>query len=484
MQNTNTLSQSLLSMDQMTNISSDPTTNFDSEKLGSTTAKLNKFIIDNKQFVSDSYPNLIERFNQSYLTSIELADIMNKKYIDINQLYSELSVTPFTVQLKSILSLIDGYFTSMYAAVSSGFCSLYTDNSITISTLLSTGSALISELKNFNLSSILGKLQTVDSLIKTIIDKFVSQIKSIFEGLKATLSSIGNRNAFNKLYENFSQVSSLFEKDSIESLKSTAEKILTTLAEQFKEITPQILNFILFKACTLSSSIEDTLFKPVNLLTGQISAFNNNSTVLKNYSTRHRINAINAGANRYSSDEIYSTQMNLVSSVNMSGEQYITAMPSDLERTLLMTLSDQGNQFIEFSPQVLNMHKQYPSSNPANNIPGAGWRKVHPDVWIYLMRVAQRMGVKFYINSAYRNENKNSAVGGANNSLHMSGLAVDVSMSGVDRTSFIKYCSQESFKGIGTYPSFIHVDLGNRRTWGTHDSHLLAMHEQDRFRKG
>jgi hypothetical protein len=139
-------------------------------------------------------------------------------------------------------------------------------------------------------------------------------------------------------------------------------------------------------------------------------------------------------------------------------------------------LGETGNEFISFASSVLNMDDPYP---------GAGYFEVKSDVWIGIFRVARRMGRRFIINSGYRSPAYNASVGGATRSMHMSGLALDVNMTGVNRDLFIEYASQEGFTGIGTYSTFIHVDRRDgRSTWGDFNTEALALHRTDSFRRG
>lgn len=73
------------------------------------------------------------------------------------------------------------------------------------------------------------------------------------------------------------------------------------------------------------------------------------------------------------------------------------------------------------------------------------------------------------INSVYRDPDKNAAVGGARGSMHMSGRAADINVkdwSIEDRINLIQKASALGFTGIGVYDNAIHLDIGNRRSWG------------------
>lgn len=75
------------------------------------------------------------------------------------------------------------------------------------------------------------------------------------------------------------------------------------------------------------------------------------------------------------------------------------------------------------------------------------------------------------VNSWYRTPEYNRQVGGAKNSMHMQGHAVDFTVEGLTPTQvFAKLrAARDSGKikigGLGKYPRWVHADLGKTRTW-------------------
>lgn len=103
------------------------------------------------------------------------------------------------------------------------------------------------------------------------------------------------------------------------------------------------------------------------------------------------------------------------------------------------------------------------------------YRKNNPDKNI-VKGLAQRLqyirrklnGKGLYINSGYRTFAHNKEVGGAKESRHMKGWAVDVSMSNFsvsEKKKFLISASECGIGGIGFYNTFIHLDLGRKRRW-------------------
>ena len=81
------------------------------------------------------------------------------------------------------------------------------------------------------------------------------------------------------------------------------------------------------------------------------------------------------------------------------------------------------------------------------------------------MRVA--VGRPMILLSAYRSEAHNAIVGGAALSEHLLGHAFDIELRGHDRSRLTFEAAQAGFTGFGYYGSFLHVDTGRRRSWGS-----------------
>ena len=75
------------------------------------------------------------------------------------------------------------------------------------------------------------------------------------------------------------------------------------------------------------------------------------------------------------------------------------------------------------------------------------------------------LGREILVTSLYRCEKHNAACGGAANSYHMRGMAVDCFVKKSDQPDFIKKARYCGAGGIGIGESFIHCDMGPERSW-------------------
>jgi zinc D-Ala-D-Ala carboxypeptidase len=86
-----------------------------------------------------------------------------------------------------------------------------------------------------------------------------------------------------------------------------------------------------------------------------------------------------------------------------------------------------------------------------------------------LEALRKRLGGRpLVVTSGYRSKEHNAAVGGAANSQHLYGQAVDIALANADGAEVEGHAKMLGFTGIGRYPGkgVIHLDIGPARTWG------------------
>ena len=84
-------------------------------------------------------------------------------------------------------------------------------------------------------------------------------------------------------------------------------------------------------------------------------------------------------------------------------------------------------------------------------------------------RLVDAYGQPLTINSAYRDPKKNAEVGGADNSQHIHGNAIDIDVTGKtydERVALANMAWDAGYRGIGFYDNSLHFDVGDPRGWG------------------
>lgn len=81
-----------------------------------------------------------------------------------------------------------------------------------------------------------------------------------------------------------------------------------------------------------------------------------------------------------------------------------------------------------------------------------------------LQQLRDDLGSPISINSAYRCESHNLAIGGEKKSQHMKGTATDIVVKGMTPDEVADAC--EKFDGLGRYDTFTHIDSrGKKARW-------------------
>jgi zinc D-Ala-D-Ala carboxypeptidase len=89
---------------------------------------------------------------------------------------------------------------------------------------------------------------------------------------------------------------------------------------------------------------------------------------------------------------------------------------------------------------------------------------IHPALIVAFQAIRDSIGKPIRINSGYRSPSHNAKVGGASESLHTKGMAMDLSS---DFATPAEIQAIADSLGLVTriYPTFVHVDCGKFRKW-------------------
>jgi len=98
--------------------------------------------------------------------------------------------------------------------------------------------------------------------------------------------------------------------------------------------------------------------------------------------------------------------------------------------------------------------------------PCCGKCEMSEDLVLTLDRIRKCLELPIFITSAFRCEKHNKEVGGAPDSAHLKGLAVDVSvLSSPYRCELISCAIYMRIRRIGIAKTFVHLDIDKSKPW-------------------
>lgn len=538
----------LYSFDQIVERSVNPLNSFDPTILKNVTNRANSVL---KRIDTSDYPYLDSRIKQGDIIYPELGDyILNSGYgldeisYTINNFANLIDRYPavsnntvlvndslVTGGMRNVLNSMELYYSGNLAnSVTGGLCGAISGAFKKISeafALIEVGKGLLDSLLNFSLSfsfdfaALLNPLNALKDKLLSIVDSLqkslISQTQAIVNSAASVLNGIRDNlpMLMGKVGKIAGNIYTFLKDFSIDSIKSQIETAVDSATAQFEEITPENIALLLMRFCQFAELIQGFMKSPVDQFSSFVGKLQRGYELANSVSMTVTLNAVASGAFRLDDAGIEAGKRALMKAANArqnsrapagggGGSSGSTApfaplhvtdaergwvtdnsLTSD-EKVALLNLTEKGipGRFT-FAASVINMGKSV-SDAPEN----AGWDYLDRSLLGKLIVISRRMGTSFVINSGYRSPQYNRRIGGVQKSQHMKGTAIDVSMAGKSnefKKDFIIKASQQGILGIGTYNSFIHIDIGSRRYWNKTSSAfnpVLVEHAHDNLRSG
>lgn len=107
----------------------------------------------------------------------------------------------------------------------------------------------------------------------------------------------------------------------------------------------------------------------------------------------------------------------------------------------------------------MNIQKPYDYFNDEElKCPCCGTLKMEEGLMMKLNKFRHEWGRPMFVTSGYRCVKHNQRVGGAPESQHVLGNAVDITVGPTERYDFVKMAIKHRFRGIGVHKVFMHLD--------------------------
>ena len=468
----------VMSVDKRITYDKDPLVRHD---LALMTSALSNFIT----MLPGNYPIITARQDVDPLTPRDFAEFVEfAGYTDTD--INDISLLPPTSDpVITVFDLLEYYLDPNFAKRATGnSCELLVNKLAQIIGFLSAGAKLINELKNFSLAGVIARLNGWKAMLQQMVDELKDRILSMIDNFVGQIKAYAFQIAgsFARFMKKVHKVKQFLSDLSVQSIKDKIEEVIAKLAGQFEELTPEAMLHLLMVICQLSDSITSFMQSPLDSLKNSFNAFTAAEFGLKQFTNQRVSGSVGGGLPRMA-PELPAAVIDEAASTNGKLRNPVF---SDDERTFLSTLLNSTSGAVTIGDVTIT-HGGNPVADEKTG--RGGWTYVinhHPGIYVVAFRIAKVLGKPLEINCAYRSPAKNAELaetttGVAKNSLHMRGMALDVSganLTADERAFFIKLASREGVGGIGHYPNsntkFTHIDLGNTRTWGGGNPSLIA----------
>jgi uncharacterized protein YcbK (DUF882 family) len=397
-----------------------------------------------------------------------------------------------------------------------------------IFTLIDTAKGLISDIlnlreldplkkaKELTLQQVIVALkEAIVKIVKKLVQKVKRQIQAMVESVLDTIIDIAGaaQRLYTKIKKLANDVIDFFTEGNIESFLSRIEKFIASTAKQFERLTAENVALLMFRFCQFTELLQALLMGPAKALTALAQTIAIESVIAKNSSLKQTKAAVDAGATRVPAEVRTTTKEEAIKNNNTFN--YVAPLVVTQTAAATPTTSTTVTPTATVTPSVAatptpatvsapvvpetTKKKVSPVENPpqvdwqtpreatgkelalVNKLTSAGipgkftlssdvvknnnWQKIQPVVWVKLLRICELTGRTFVVTSGYRSPEYNRSIGGASNSVHGSGYAIDIGVNSAIRDDVFIAAQRAGFTGIGIYSTFMHLDCGPRRMW-------------------
>lgn len=496
-----------LDMTQLVDLQNNPAAKFNTFALQLLTNNLNTLI---PRVNLTRFPNLANRFSQAPILYPEYADYLNQTghtidsvnalYLEAKSIVDRSPVDPVDFpegsEAERLVRELDYYYTENVAnSLNNATCGSLINPFLTafgIFEILKDPKAVLNQVLG-GVQAILGPLSSIKDVLFNIVDKLKETLLDRVSSLRQTLGELaGNAKAlFTRLSRDLNRAADLLSDLNIEKLKGKIEAFLGAAVAQFKELTPEVIALLLFRMCQLSELVQGFMSGGIDRVAADMSRFQDMRSRISSFGFRITEDAVRFGAPRILPDGRRSRLDGIRDGAIESGYPASSIDYTRLRHPGLISQIDRNGLagYFFFGADVQNMGKTVTDADDDD-----GWRAVKPEVWDRLIDaldiVPELKGVG--INSAYRSPQYNERLrrnssGVARNSYHTKKEALDLSISPrhAQMPLFIAACSYLGFGGIGTYNTFIHIDIGPVRSWTrVGNANVIAAHVSGRIKSG
>ena len=371
--------------------------------------------------------------------------------------------------------------------------------------ILKTGKALLSEVVDVaqflndpkalleaikQRASLEAIVSTLESVVKGVIEAakkvVMAAAGSVLLVLKGLESAAGP--VIKKMKKMINDINTFMEDPSIDKLTKGIEGIVADLASQFEKLTPENVANMMFRLCQMAQDLQGQLMAPAMELNRFANTVGGQAQAVLSRSASETKNAVSYGAIRVSKEDRDTKKKEVTTKFNSNVKpdneeaDYVTShYPTESEMNDLLNASENGiGSNIKFDSAVVNYEN------------GDGWKKVHTNVWLKMLRLTEQTKKTYTIKRGYEQAQESPLFPKKKiPTWYSMGSAVDIDVTASNRKETIIAASRAGFGGIRVFPSYIQLHNG-RRSYYVDESigeeekatlnELLSKHDIDGFR--
>ena len=497
-------------------------------------------------FFQNALPGINERLKFGPLSPIELAEFAREANFSsmddvvaqsrsnpfsfLNLLNSILAATSLFGALGGICELLSNPFRGLTGIIESSLDKLKKIQDLkdsimgALDGLLSGGLDLLKSLRDKAFSKISGFIDSIPKMLEGVIDSVKEQFSNLTGKFNDFTSKIagglqGNvlKQLGNTIQNKMNQIRNFLSKNNMENLIEKAKSTIGRFAGQFKEMTLEVADMILFNGCKMVGEINDFLSDPIKKAKELLGKADLEVSELTLFSDQNLRSSIEAGRPHMPADEVARVTSDFkqqrrtaaTTSVQNQGGYVPPNMHIDVELSKT-THPDPGPGWpnptsgwdhLVFGAQVLDpvqAGQKFWDATFSINMKDYGGGVIVPKesgidngigyygIKLEALERAEALGKalvdigaeeldgapdsmrqhgKLFCTSGFRHPIynqylRNTGVGAAKNSQHMQGKALDfVQGRGKFRGAFVSLASACGFGAIGFYNTFVHIDL-------------------------
>jgi hypothetical protein len=371
----------------------------------------------------------------------------------------------------SFSSSIMGGFCSLFGSVFGaigGFFSLIGE----VGGLIQDALSFINKIKNIEdpIKALFEKIK-VTALINAIKEKIAQAVEKMINKVKQAIENFNPQNILNQV-QSFIQnnigkrisqlkedIGKFFTEENIQRIKDKIKGLIDYAVGLFENPSLEEIQFLIARFCGFAAGIEGL----INGLKAPLDDFSNRYlevfNTLQNASNRILGESIRAGAIRFDSERREQV-------INTEIEEWTArGNPAPID-------GNERNGLPEWEDLYNNRHPDLMIQGRWISVLGReGWTRMDQDFRVRIMRLhraAREAGIysgKLILNSGWRSQEYNASLDGASRtSMHLAGLAADLTWNGFRPRSeeveiFARIARSVGIPGRGFYNGFIHVAI-------------------------